>query len=48
MKKEELYKDFLDDKIMERNEYFSDEVVHINNAPDFLIYMGKGGKNRKG
>ena len=48
LKKEEFYKDFLDDKIMERNEYFSDEVVHINNAPDFLIYMGKGGKKRKG
>ena len=42
LKKEEFYKDFLDDKIMERDEYFSDEVVHINNAPDFPIYMGKG------
>lgn len=47
LKKEEFYKDFLDDKIMERDEYFSDEVVHINNAPDFPIYMGKGSEEEK-
>ena len=47
MKKEEFYKDFLDDKIIEKDEYFSDEVVHINNAPDFPIYMGKGSEEEK-
>ena len=47
LKKEEFYKDFLDDKIMERDEYFSDEVVHINNVPDFPIYMGKGSEEEK-
>lgn len=47
LKKEEFYKDFLDDKIMEKDEYFSDEVVHINNAPDFPIYMGKGSEEEK-
>lgn len=47
LKKEEFYKDFLDDKIVEKDEYFSDEVVHINNAPDFPIYMGKGSEEEK-
>ena len=47
LKKEEFYKDFLDDKIIEKDEYFSDEVVHINNAPDFPIYMGKGSEEEK-
>lgn len=47
LKKEEFYKDFLDAKIIEKDEYFSDEVVHINNAPDFPIYMGKGSEEEK-
>lgn len=47
LKKEEFYKDFLDDKIVEKDEYFSDEVVHISNAPDFPIYMGKGSEEEK-
>lgn len=47
LKKEEFYKDFLDNKIIEKDEYFSDEVVHINNAPDFPIYMGKGSEEEK-
>ena len=47
LKKEEFYKDFFDDKIIEKDEYFSDEVVHINNAPDFPIYMGKGSEEEK-
>ncbi|WP_297130395.1 hypothetical protein [Terrisporobacter sp.] len=47
IKKEEFYKDFLDDKIIERDEYFSDEVVHVKEAPDFPIYMGKGSEEEK-
>lgn len=47
IKKEEFYKDFLDDKIIEHDEYFSDEVVHIKEAPDFPIYMGKGSEEEK-
>ena len=26
---------------------FQDEVVYIDNAPDFPIYMGKGSERRK-
>lgn len=47
IKKEEFYKDFLDDKIIEHDEYFSDEVVHVKEAPDFPIYMGKGSEEEK-
>lgn len=47
IKKEEFYKDFLDDKIIEHDEYFSDEVVYIKEAPDFPIYMGKGSEEEK-
>lgn len=47
LKKEEFYKDFLEDKIIENDEYFSDEVVYINEAPNFPIYMGKGSEEEK-
>lgn len=47
LKKEEFYKDFLEDKIIENDEYFSDEVVYIKEAPDFPIYMGKGSEEEK-
>ena len=36
---EEFYNDFLEDKIKEKDEYFSGEVVHVDNAPDFPIYI---------
>lgn len=48
IKKEEFYKDFLDDKIMEKEKYFSDKIVHIKETPDFPIYMGKGGEEERG
>ena len=48
IKKEEFYKDFLDDKILEKEEYFSDKIIHIKEAPDFPIYMGKGGEEERG
>lgn len=47
IKKEEFYKDFLDDRIIEHDEYFSDEVVYVKEAPDFPIYMGKGSEEEK-
>lgn len=47
LKKEEFYKDFLEDKIIEHDEYFSDEVVHIKEAPNFPIYMGKVSEEEK-
>ena len=39
---EQFYKDFLEDKIGENEEYFSDEIVTIDEAPSFPIYMGVG------
>lgn len=39
---EQFYKDFLDDKIRDNEEYLSDEVVIIDEAPSFPIYMGVG------
>ncbi|MCA0979637.1 DUF6339 family protein [Exiguobacterium aestuarii] len=36
-----LYKDFLEDQINSKEEYFSNEVVTIINAPDFPIYMAQ-------
>lgn len=47
LKKEEFYKDFLEDKIVENDEYFSGEVVYIKEAPDFPIYMGKASEEEK-
>ncbi|GAA0303697.1 hypothetical protein GGQ92_003209 [Gracilibacillus halotolerans] len=38
---EELYHDFINDRIDPSNAYFSNEVVEIKNAPDFPIYMAK-------
>ena len=48
IKKEEFYQDFLDDKIKEKDEYFTDEIIHIKEAPDFPIYMGKGNEEERG
>lgn len=44
---EQFYKDFLDDQIEQKEEYFSGEVVHITEAPDFPIYMAKGSEEEK-
>lgn len=45
---EQFYMDFLDDKIKEKDEYFSEEIISIDSAPDFPIYMGVGfDKNRE-
>ena len=44
---EQLYQDFLEDKIDPNNEYFSNKVVYIKEAPDFPIYMAKGSEEEK-
>lgn len=36
---EQFYKDFLEDQIENNNEYFSGEVVYIEEAPNFPIYI---------
>lgn len=46
-KSEEFYQDFLDDRIKEKDQYFSGEVVHIDMAPDFPIYIAKGSEAEK-
>ena len=46
-KSEQFYKDFLDDNIKNNDDYFSGEVVNIDVAPDFPIYMGKGSEEEK-
>ena len=37
-----LYEDFKKDNLSEGAPYFSDEVIYLDNAPDFPIYMGMG------
>ncbi|OXS54891.1 hypothetical protein B0G93_13146 [Bacillus sp. V-88] len=39
---EQFYKDFIDDQIHLREEYFSTEVVHLDKTPDFPIYIAQG------
>lgn len=36
---EQFYQDFLNNQIEGKEEYFSDQVVHIDEAPDFPIYI---------
>lgn len=36
---EQFYKDFLNNQIESKDEYFSGEVVHIDEAPNFPIYI---------
>ncbi|WP_339216317.1 DUF6339 family protein [Ornithinibacillus sp. FSL M8-0202] len=42
-----LYQDFLEDRINLNDDYFSNEVVYIREAPDFPIYLGKGSEEEK-
>ena len=42
-----LYEDFQKDNISEGAPYFSDEVIYLDNAPDFPIYMGAGSNQEK-
>ena len=36
---EQFYQDFLNNQIENKDEYFSDQVVHIDEIPDFPIYI---------
>lgn len=44
---EQFYRDFIDDHILLKEEYFSGEVVHIQAAPDFPIYMAHGNEEER-
>ena len=46
-KNEQFYHDFINDQLKYKDEYFSGDVVEINEAPDFPIYMGKGSEEEK-
>ena len=39
---EQFYYDFLEDKVLGNDDYFSDKYITLSEAPDFPIYMGKG------
>lgn len=44
---EQFYKDFLEGQIINKEEYFSEEVVYIDEAPEFPIYLNvKDNENR--
>lgn len=47
IKSEEFYKDFLEDQIKLKDEYFTGNSVLIDNAPDFPIYIAKGSEEEK-
>ncbi|MCT4662952.1 MAG: hypothetical protein N4A40_13935 [Tissierellales bacterium] len=44
---EKFYEDFLNDRIKNNDEYFSGEVVNIDEAPDFPVYIAKGDASEK-
>lgn len=39
LKGNEIYQDFIDDKINIDDDHFTDELISLNGAPDFPIYM---------
>ena len=44
-KSEQFYNDFLEDQIRSNDDYFSGDVVYIDEVPDFPIYMGRGSES---
>jgi len=44
---EQFYLDFLNDNLINNEDYFSDKIVTIQDAPDFPIYMGRGSEEEK-
>lgn len=44
---EQFYKDFLCNQIKNKNEYFSGDVVFVDEIPDFPVYMAKGSEAKK-
>jgi hypothetical protein len=39
---EQFYRDFIEDQIHMKEEYFSNEVVHLDKTPDFPFYIAQG------
>lgn len=46
-KNERFYQDYLEDKIIGNEEYFSGKIVSISEAPDFPFYIAKGSEQQK-
>lgn len=44
---DQFYQDFLDDRLKEKEEYFSDNIVFVKETPCFPIYMAKGSESEK-
>ncbi|RLQ93616.1 hypothetical protein [Falsibacillus albus] len=44
---EQFYKDFLEDQLQVKEEYFSNEVVHLDKTPDFPIYIAQGSETER-
>lgn len=44
---EQLYHDFMNDSLDEKEDYYSDKSVTIEKAPDFPVYMGRGSPQEK-
>jgi len=44
---DQFYQDFLNNQIESKDEYFSGEVVHIDEAPDFPIYINTKDKEKR-
>lgn len=46
-KDEKLYSAFIDGSVTNNDDFFSDEIIEIEVAPDFPIYMAKGSEEEK-
>lgn len=44
---EQFYKDFIEDQINLKDEYFSGEIIHLESAPDFPIYIAQGSEEER-
>ena len=42
---EQFYKDFLEDQLKNKDEYFSGEVANVDEVPDFPVYMANGSES---
>lgn len=47
LKDEQLFKDFINGSIDYDGDYYSSESIHIDRAPNFPIYMGRGSEAEK-
>ena len=46
-KNDQFYQDFLNDQIKDKDEYFSDEVINLDEVPDFPMYMASGSNDER-